>query len=105
MNVEDRMLPAEVFMVLYNRAKTHGMGVLNYNPKPMTLAEAETITGAMIDAKRTYVDYFGGRIMKIDFAPKVGQDLDTFLYNRDNGHNAAEDALMDYMTAPEKAAQ
>ena len=103
MNVEDRMLPAEVLMVLYNRAMVHGIGFLQATYKPMTLDEAdEIIESRMKNRIGTYFDYLHGRVMKIDVAPGIGQDLDTRLYNRDNGPEAAELALMDYMTAPKK---
>lgn len=103
MNVEDLMLPGEVLMVLYNRARVQGMGFLRATTKPMTLDEAdEIVESRMRDRLGTYFDYLHGRTMKIDVAPEVGQDLDTRLYNRDNGPEAAELALMEYMTAPKK---
>jgi hypothetical protein len=37
-----------------------------------------------------YFDYLRGRVMKVDIS---GDDLDTALYNRDNGAGAAERAL------------
>lgn len=86
---------AEVFMVLYNRARTGGRAVLAYNPAPMSLEEAKKVVCAK--GPVSYVDYFMGRVMKIDIAENP---LNTLLYNRDNGPGAAEEALMDYMTAP-----
>lgn len=87
---------AEVFMALYNRARPHGNSFMAYVPKSMTLDEAAAAIASM---GNTYVDYFKGRVMKIDIGKKF---LETQLYNRDNGPGAAEDALLDYMTAPKK---
>lgn len=83
---------AEVLMVLYNRAKAQGMGLLHYEPRPMTLTEAEEIVlsrpkGVM------YFDYLKGRVIKTDVSENP---LDLRLYNRDNGPAAGENAILDY---------
>lgn len=98
MNVEGMLTPAEVFMVLFNRAKTDGLGIMHFMPRDMKLEEAQKTVREM--GTNTYVDYFQGRVMKINIARR---DLDTVLYNLDNGPDAAEDALMDYLTAPKKS--
>ena len=77
---------ADVLRVLYNRAQTQGMGILHYTPESMTKAEAQK----MLDEGQTYFEYVNGRVMKVDLE---GDDLDTRLFNRDNGQDAAENAL------------
>lgn len=88
---------SEVFMVLYNRAMPQGMGYRQYTPKQMTLDEAQAFLKAY---PGLYFDYVKGRVMKVNLA---GDDVDTILYNRDNGRDAAEDAWLDHLTAPKKA--
>ena len=82
---------AEVLMVLYNNAKPLGMSYLHYDPAPMTKEEAQKI----LDTGQDYFDYLKGRVMKISLKRN---DLDTRLYNRDNGENAAENALYPILT-------
>lgn len=80
--------PWERLVALYGRAKVQGLGLLNYDPKPMTKEEAEKIL-----SHDTYVDYVKGRLMKID----VGSDIiDTRNYNRDNGDGEAQLAIKEY---------
>jgi hypothetical protein len=77
---------AEVLAALYNAALPQGMGFLHYTPEPMTTAEAQTI----LNTGETYFDYLKGRVMKVDLSK---DELRTALYNRDNGPDAAENAL------------
>jgi len=77
---------AKVLAELYNRAKTQGMGILHYTPEDMTPDEAQK----MLDAGQTYFDYVKGRVMKVDLET---YELDTRLYNRDNGEGAAEGVI------------
>lgn len=77
---------AEVLAALYNAAKPQGMGFLSYDPKPMTVEEAQEI----LDSGQTYFDYVFGRVMKVDLSK---DELWTATYNRDNGYDAAEKAL------------
>lgn len=86
---------AVLFMALYNRAQTQGMGVLHYSPKQMDLDEARKIIASC--GTNLHFDYCRGRVMKIDLTPDF---LDTRLYNRDNGHEAAEDAILEELTKP-----
>lgn len=80
---------AQALAALFNNAKTQGMGVLHYNPNHvMTEAEAEAAL-----AEGSYVDYLEGRVIKIDFAKYSNDYIDVTQYNRDNGPNAAHDAL------------
>ena len=80
-----------VLAALYNEARPQNIGFLRYNPAPMTLSEArdELSMGA------TYFDYLYGRVMKVDIS---GNTLDPSMYDRDNGENAAENALIKHLT-------
>lgn len=78
---------AKVLAALYNRAKTQGLGQLQDTPENMTQEEAQEL----LNSGQTYFDYHNGRVMKIDMST---DELRTDLYNRDNGDNAAEDAIM-----------
>ena len=77
---------ASVLAALYNASRPQGMGFLHYNPAPMTEAQAQEI----LDGGATYFDYLSGRVMKINLAK---DEVDTWGYNRDNGTNAAENAV------------
>ena len=98
---------AEVLAALYNRAQPQGMGFMHYDPKPMTVEDAETFLKKGDDLHRlhgarnggNYFDYLKGRVMKIDVSENP---LDTRLYNRDNGKNAAEDSILDVLTDPRR---
>lgn len=77
---------AEVLVALYNRAKIQGMGFMSNNSGfVMNTEKAKELLSKKID-----FDYLNGKVMKINLS---GDELDTYLYNRDNGHNAAEDAI------------
>jgi hypothetical protein len=61
------------------------MGILHYDPTPMTEEEAEAMIAqhtATGDARPPYFDYVKGRVMKVRL--KDGA-LDPRLYDRDNG--------------------
>ncbi len=75
---------AAVLAALYNASRPQGMGFMHYDPKPMTVDEAQRI-----GADR-YFDYLKGRVMKVDLS---GDNLDPYLYDRDNGQGAAEKAI------------
>ena len=77
---------AKVLAALYNNSKAQGMGISHYSPKKMTEQEAQVL----LDSGITYFGYLQGRVMKIDLSD---DELNTYLYNRDNSPNAAEDAL------------
>ena len=77
---------AKVLAALYNNSKPQGMGFMHFDAQPMTEEEAQTL----LDSGQTYFDYLKGRVMKIDLS---GDELETWLYNRDNGENAAETVL------------
>ena len=80
---------AEVLAALFNNSRQQGMGFMHANGRAdITADEAREI----IKEQGDYYDYLRGRVMKVDIAPKDGE-LWTALYNRDNGMNAAENAL------------
>lgn len=87
---------ARVLKALYNRSRPQGMGIFHYDPKPMTDTEA-----AELLKRQTYFDYVKGRVLKVDLK---GDYLETALYDRDMGHGAAEYAILDEFTRPEKVA-
>ena len=78
---------AVVLAALYNAARPQGLGFLHYTPEDMTVAQARRI----LDSGETYFDYYKGRVMKVDLSTG---NLDTRLYNRDNGSGAAEFAIL-----------
>lgn len=73
---------AEVLAALYNASKPLGMGILHFDPAPMRAEEAESLLKG-----QTYFDYLKGRVMKVDLS---GDELDPWLYDRDNGQGAAQ---------------
>jgi len=77
---------AEVLAKLYNASKPQGIGLLHYDSKKMTTEQAQVI----LNTGQTYFDYLKGRVMKIDLS---SDELDTRLYDRDNGPGAAARAL------------
>jgi hypothetical protein len=78
---------ADVLAALYNRAMPQGMGMLHFDPAPMTREQAQ----ALLDTRGTrYFDYLQGRVMKVSLE---GDELDARLYDRDNGEGAAAEAI------------
>ena len=77
---------AEVLAALYNYAKPQGMGFLHYTPNNMTTKQAQEL----LDSGVKYFDYLKGRVMKVEIS---GDYLDPWLYDRDNGAGAAQEAL------------
>jgi hypothetical protein len=84
---------AEVLAALYNSARVQGMGFLQADNKKMTTNEAQAILDESSDK---YFDYLKGRVVKIKIA---GDEIDTRLYNRDNGDGAAERIISKLSTA------
>lgn len=76
---------AEVLAALYNASRPLGLGFLHFDPTPMTVEEARELLSETTD-----FDYLKGRVMKVDLS---GEELETWLYDRDNGEGAAERAL------------
>jgi hypothetical protein len=81
---------ADVLAALYNAAKPQGMGFLHYDPKPMTREEAEGLL-----TQTTDFDYLKGRVMKVNLE---GDELESWLYDRDNGQGTAEQAIAELRT-------
>ena len=81
----------KVLAALYNASKPQGMGMLQYDPTPMTDDEADTI---ICLNPGQYFDYLKGRIMKVDLS---GNILNPWLYDRDNGEGAAARALAELL--------
>jgi hypothetical protein len=87
---------AEVLAALYNNSRPLGLGILRYDPRPMTIQEArELITDSSQQDNGSfslplYFDYIKGRVMKVNLS---GNELDTWGYDRDNGEGAAQSAI------------
>jgi len=69
---------ADVLAALYNASKPLRAGFIDYDKKPMTREEAQSI----LDCGDTYFDYLQGRVMKVDLS---GDTLNPGGYDRDNG--------------------
>lgn len=80
---------AAVFAALYNVAKPQGIGFLHYTPEPIDAAEAASM---LASNKTGYFDYVRGRVMKIKLAAS-DTEIDTRLFDRDNGVGSAADAI------------
>lgn len=79
------MSKPKVLAALYNASKPQGMGILHYDPSKMGTMEAADLL-----SRYTYFDYLKGRVMKVDLS---GDTFDPWLYDRDNGENAAARAI------------
>lgn len=80
---------AAVLAALYNGARQQGLGYLmGAGYLPMTADQAREEISAR--GKDLYFDYLHGRVMKMNLS---GDEVDTALYNRDNGHMAAENII------------
>lgn len=80
---------AKVLAALYNNSKPMGRGMLHYDPAMMTEGEAEELL-----KQESYFDYIKGRVMKVDLST---DEFDPFLYDRDNGEGAAEEAIINIL--------
>lgn len=78
---------AAALAALFNRAKPQGLGMLQYD-KAHVMTENEARAVLM---NGDYVDYLEGRVIKVDF--KNPDEIDTTLYDRDNGKDAGEAAV------------
>lgn len=76
---------AEVLCALYNHSKPLGMGLLEFDPSPMTISEARQLLRS-----ETNFDYLKGRVMKVNLS---GDTFNAWLYDRDNGVGAAQRAI------------
>lgn len=75
----------DVLIALYDNARVQGMGFLQATNEPLTQEKA----GELLK-RHTYFDYLYGRVMKVELS---GDQLHPGLYDRDNGHGAAADAI------------
>jgi len=83
-----------VLAALYARAKVQGMGQFHYVPGPLPMADAKELWTSNASKK---FDYVKGRVMKVDLS---GDSFDPWLYDRDNGENAARDCIAALRVAP-----
>ena len=58
----DGLSREQVLCALYNASKPQGLGILNYDPKPLTFNEAKSVL-----SKCERVDYLKGRVIKVYF--------------------------------------
>ncbi len=92
---------AEVLAALYNRATPQGMSWLQSEEQDMTIHEAREVLATYADTGvRPYLDYLKGRVMKINMSH---DEIDTRLYNRDNGKDAAEHVIEQLKPVPDPA--
>lgn len=86
MNIKGLSKPA-VLAALFNASQRRGLGFLDRSgAQAMTEADAAKV----IEDQGTYFDYLRGRVMKISID---GDEIETWLYDRDNGQGAAERAI------------
>ena len=81
MNIE-KFDKARLLCILYDASRPLGLGALHFRPEPLLYAEAVEML-----KHQQYFDYLRGRVMKVDLG---GKEMDTTLYNRDNGFGRAE---------------
>lgn len=81
---------AAVLAALYNNSKVQGMGFLQAKPGEMTEDEA-----AELLKEETYFDYLYGKVMKVNLAT---DELNPWLYDRDNGEGSALNAIKHIVT-------
>ena len=71
---------ADVLAALYNNAKPIGMGIIHYDPTPMTREQAQYI----LDNSDKCFSYLKGRVMYINLNSDI---LYVYAYNRDNNQD------------------
>lgn len=76
----------KVLAALYNASQPIGLGVLEYDPTPMTEEEANEILKTS-----SCFDYLKGRVMKVELDNDIG--FNEWSYDRDNGAGAAQRAI------------
>lgn len=75
---------AAVLAALYNASAPMGLGLLHYDPTPMTVEEARELL------PYGYFGYLKGRVMQIDLR---GDELNPWGYDRDNGEGVAQSVI------------
>jgi hypothetical protein len=73
---------AALLAALYNNSRPVGLGILNFDPNPMTKEEASEI----IKKSGLWFDYLKGRVIKINLE---GDTINKWGYDRDNGTGSA----------------
>lgn len=73
---------AEVLAALYNNSRPLGLGILHFQPEPMTKEEA-----AELLKEQSSFDYLKGRLMKIELKEDATEIFEG-LYDRDLGAGA-----------------
>jgi hypothetical protein len=83
---------AAVLRALFNASHQQGMGFMDpRGARQIGDAEARSIIDARIAARAgLYFDYLYGRVLKVRID---GDEIETRLYDRDNGEGAAERAI------------
>jgi len=85
---------AEVLAALYNNSRQQGMGFLDgRGQQKMTADQARELL-----KEETSFDYLYGRVMKIQLEPEA-DTFEEYLYDRDNGKGAAQDAIDSLLAA------
>lgn len=88
---------ARVLKALYDHSSVNGMGVFAAASAPkVTVEHCQELL-----KKQDYFDYLYGRVLKVSLSEST-IDLDERLYDRDNGPGAAENAILEEFTTPEK---
>lgn len=75
-----------LLQALYERARPQGMGILRYDFEERPLSP-EVAAAALAGG---YIDYLGGRSLKVDLS---GDEVDPWLYDRDNGAGALAEVV------------
>lgn len=90
---------AAVLASLFNNSQQQGMGFLQpRGAQPLSIEEAAGILAAN---PHGYFDYLHGRVLKVDLS---GDDIDPWLYDRDNGQGALARAIDQVRQAGARAA-
>ena len=93
-NVEG-LTDAQILQALYTNSRPLGMGMLHFTPGPLTEVELNSL----INGSKFYFDYVKGRVIKTGWN-SGDKEIDTRLYDRDNGEGAGEVAILSTQTSP-----
>lgn len=72
---------------LYNESKPQGLSILHFNEEKLSDERAKSCVDACESVSNWYFDYLYGRPIKIDISH---DEIDPWLYDRDNGPGAAQ---------------